>query len=331
MQDIIPPGTNATFVPGGTVLTAEVIMKIRQAGLEDLALDCVANKKQALHAGINLKRFDPRAVLSATELAQMRAERLVESAGGLRLVLYLLLGSTTVFAVVTQSAQFMYLLGIVYLGLVFAYAATAAIAHGHKNQIIALKGQEHREAEQKRVFLDRVTQGDPEAVAEVVQEGVVGKDRVISLEIDRGYIVLHAILKDSLKVAAKAGVLDLAPRPPAVRDPAAVRSYRVAASNEVQSVLEGVAEILSGIFAFSPSTYAIALSMYDPFQDPNLRANYLGCIASVVIDRYQFEPMARDGALLVNLGRSEILHMGFERNGPFSEVEPAVYVAEVPI
>ncbi|MBM3274236.1 MAG: hypothetical protein FJZ00_03725, partial [Candidatus Sericytochromatia bacterium] len=271
MQDLISPGTNASFVPGGTVLTAEVIMKIRQAGLENLALECVANRKQALHAGIHLKRFDPRAVLSATELAQMRAESLVESASGLRLVLYLLLGSTTVFAVVTQSSQFMYLLGIVYLGLVFAYAATAAIAHGHKVQIIALKGQEHREAEQKRQFLDRVTQGDPEAVAEVVQEGVVGKERVISLEIGRGHIILHAILKDSLKVAAKAGVLDLSPKPPAARDIAAVRSYRVAASHEVQNVLEGVGEILSGIFAFSPSTYAIALSIYDPFQDTSTR------------------------------------------------------------
>lgn len=330
MQDLVPPGTQAIMVPVGTVLTAEVIMKIRQAGLEDLALECIANKKTALHAGINLKRFDPRAVLTATELAQMRAERLVDSAMGLRTVLYLLLAAATVFAVVSRSPQFMLLTGLMYLGLVGAYAITAAIATGHKRNIISLKRQEAAEADQKRKFLERVTQGDPEAVAEVVIEGVVGKNRMLSLEIERGYIVLHTIMRDSLEIAKRAGV-ELGSRPSSVRDSSSLRSHRIATTADVQDVIVGVHEILAGVFAFSPSTYTIALSLYDPFEDPISRSHFLGCIASLVIDRYQFEPMAREGNGALVLGRDESLQMEFERSGPFKEVAPATYTLEIPL
>ena len=305
-------------------------MNIRQAGLEDLALECVANKKTALHAGINLKRFDPRAVLTATELAQMRAERLVDSAHGLRTVLYLLLGSTTVFAVASRSPKFIFLTGVMYLGLVGAYAITAAVAVGHKRNIISLKRLEAAEAEQKRKFLERVTSGDPEAVAEVVMEGVVGKNRMLSMEIEKGYIVLHILVKDALEVARRAGV-ELEPRPSSLRDSNSVRSHRVATSNDVHEVLSAAHEILAGVFAFSPSTYTVALSLYDPFEDPTSRSHFLGCIASLVIDRYQFEAMAREGNMALLLGRDESLHLEFERNGPFREVEPSEYSLEIPI
>lgn len=330
MQDLVPPGTQAIMVPVGTVLTAEIIMKIRQAGLEDLALECVANKKAALHAGINLKRFDPRAVLTATELAQMRAERLVDSAMGLRAMLYLLLGATTVFAVASRSPEFMLLTGLIYLGLVGAYAITAAIAEGHKRKIISLKRQEQAEADQKRKFLERVTQGDPEAVAEVVIEGVVGKNRMMSLEIEKGYIILHALTRDALDIAKRAEV-ELAMRPAESRDLASARSHRIATSNDVHELLCQACDILAGVFAFSPSTYTVALSLYDPFEDPTSRTHYLGCIASLVIDRYQFEAMAREGNPALLLGRDESLRMEFERNGPFLEVPPASYSVEVPL
>lgn len=327
MQDLVPPGTQAIMVPVGTVLTAEVIMKIRQAGLEALALECIANKKAALHEGINLKRFDPRAVLTATELAQMRAERLVDSAMGLRTVLYLLLGATTVMAVASRSPEFMFLMGLVYLGLVGAYTITAAIADGHKRNIISLKHQEQAEAEQKRKFLERVTQGDPEAVAEVVIEGVVGKNRMMSLEIEKGYIILHALTKDALEIAKRGGV-QLEQRSASPRDPASVRSHRIATSNDVHELLSQTHEVLAGVFAFSPSTYTMALSLYDPFEDPIGHTHYLGCITSVVVDRYQFEAMAREGNMALLLGRDEAMHMEFERNGPFHEVAPAAYSLE---
>ncbi|MBM3269578.1 MAG: hypothetical protein FJZ01_18265 [Candidatus Sericytochromatia bacterium] len=323
MQDLVQPGTQAIFVPVGTILSAEVIMKIRQAGLEDLALECIANKKKALHAGINLKRFDPRAVLTATELAQMRAERLVDSAIGLRAVMWMLLLSATVFALVVRSPQFMMLTGLLYLGLVGAYAVTGAIAEGHKRQIIALKNQEHRDAEEKRSFLNRVTQGDPEAVAEVVQEGVVGKGRVLMLEIEHGFIVIHVVMRDSLEVAGRAGI-ELGPPPPG-RDLAATQSLRIATSDSVGEVLEAVAEILAGIFSFSPSTQVVAISLFDPFEEPRSRQKYLGCLAAATIDRYQFESLAKEGNPALALGRWEGLQLVFDRNGPFGEVPPASY------
>lgn len=326
-RDLIQPNTQAIFVPGGTVLTAEVIMKIRQAGLEDLALECVATRKQAMHAGIILRRFAPSSVLSATEIAQMRAERLVESATGMRAVLYLLLVASLGFTIMTGAQNFIIVTAAIFGALVLSYVGTAGIAEGFKKEIIDLKVMERDELQEKRAFLARVTHGDEDAIAEVVTDGLVGKDRLLSLEIERGFVGIHSLLADSVDLARRKGV-ELTNRPN-LRDASHVQGHRLATTQEVTIILAYVHEVLTGIFAFSPSTKTVALSIFDPFEDPIGHTHFMSCIATLLVERFQFDEMTRGGESLASLGKQSGLEMTFERNGPFKEVVPVVYASEV--
>ncbi|MBU6427838.1 MAG: hypothetical protein KGR26_02390 [Cyanobacteria bacterium REEB65] len=323
VSNLLHPATKAVFLPSGTVLNASIIEKIKNAGLGDQALRYVVSPKTAQDMGLELKRFAAKSAKAAADQARWRAHRLTNAATNLRKVFYMLLGVCAIFGTITLRLSFVYLAGAVFLGLLACYVVMNGISSRLQREIDDLRAKEIAERREKNEFLRRVAMGEEDAIAEVLTDGVLGKDRLLTLDIQGSSATLHAVLPDSLELARTMGRTIEAR--PTIADLKVTRSLRSALPPEVDLLLAQTAHVISGTFSFAPTISKLALSFFDPFEDPVTRTAYLGCITTILCDRLTYEMLGIGSDLSLNIRNLSELKLDYEPNKAFHELKPAVH------
>ena len=325
--NLCAPGSSAILVARGTILTPEIVAKIRRAGLEEEAQKKLLNRRQASEIGVDVQRMDLSS-LRARDGARIAMQQMLESNSSLRAVLYLLLVASGLFAAVTAAPEFMWATSLAFGGIAATHVAPAAITASFKRQLEAIRKKEAAELEAKMAFARRIAEGDEEAIAKIVCDNVVVKDDLILLDVKRQTITLHALLPDSMALVSQAGI-SLQP-PPAGRDRQKTESLRSAEGVEIGLLLDALSELVSDLFSVSPSTNCVAVSVFDPFVTPEPRTLYLGCIGSLVLERADFGALTRDADLSLLIRTLPDLHLEYEEDGRFREQVPAIPQTSVP-
>lgn len=324
--DLPLPGSTAILAPMGTVLTPDTIAKIRQAGLEEEAQKRVATRRQALDKGIALKLPERKFKLRPKETVQHRTRMVLEAVSGLRTVLYFLLAASSLFAAVSMSWPFTVVSLAVFGGLVASYLSTSVMAALYKKEMAEIARREDEEQFAQADFLRRLATGDEAAIATAILASVICKEDIVNLDIEKGQVVLEALLPDTQALVRRTGG-KLEPRP-LIRDPSRVGSLRPARSADLDFVLDSLAELVQGVFAASPTTLTAVVSLLDGFRDPETGKVFLGCIASIAIERYAVNMLGREADFSLIIGRLPELRLNYDRDDAFQEALPASLVAE---
>ncbi len=319
--NLCAPGSGAVLVAQGTVLTPEIIGRIRRAGLEEEAQKKLLNRRQASEVGVDVQQTD-LASLRLRDRARMAMQRMLESNASLRTVLYLLLVASGLFAAVTEAPEFLWATVAAFSGIALTHVAPAVISASFKRQIEAIRKKEEADIAAKVAFAQRIAEGDEEAIAKIICDTVVVKDNLILLDVKGQTITLHSLMPDTMALVNQAGIT-LQPAPPG-RNRERSQSLRSAEGAEIGILLDALAELVSDLLSVSPSTTHVAVSVFDPFATPEPQTFYLGCIGSLVLERSDHDALTSDADLSLLIRTLPGLKLAYEENGRFREQVPAI-------